>query len=95
VDLISPELLAMVRCPETRAALKLAASPLIAALNARVARRELKNRAGDIVERPLDGGLLRQDAAVLYPIIDRIPVLLVDEAIPLEQLPPAERPASS
>jgi uncharacterized protein YbaR (Trm112 family) len=95
VDLISEQLLAMLRCPETRTPLKLAASPLVATLNARVARRELKNRAGDILERPLDGGLLRQDGAVLYPIIDRIPVLLVDEAILLEQLPPAERPAAS
>ena len=93
--MISEQLLAMVRCPETRAPLKLAAAPLIAALNARVERRELKNRAGDLVERPLDGGLLRQDNAVLYPIIDRIPVLLVDEAILLEQLPPAERPTGS
>ena len=95
MSLISEELLAMLVCPETRAPLKLATSPLVAALNARVARRELKNRAGDIVERPLDGGLLRQDGAVLYPIIDRIPVLLVDEAIPLEQLPTSERPAGS
>lgn len=93
MNLISDELLAMLVCPETRAPLKLAASPLVAALNARVARHELKNRAGDIVERPLDGGLLRQDGVVVYPIIDRIPVLLVDEAILLEQLPPGERPA--
>jgi uncharacterized protein YbaR (Trm112 family) len=93
VNLISEELLAMLVCPEKRTPLKLAASPLIAALNTRVARRELKNRAGDVVERPLDGGLLRQDGVVLYPIIDRIPVLLVDEAIPLEQLPTSDRPA--
>ena len=49
--------------------------------------------------RPLKRGVafwaMRQDGAVLYPIIDRIPVLLVDEAIPLEQLPTAERPAGS
>jgi uncharacterized protein YbaR (Trm112 family) len=95
VNLISDELLAMLVCPETRTPLKLAPAPLVAALNARVARQELKNRAGDVIEQQLDGGLLRQDGVVVYPIIDRIPVLLVDEAIPLEQLPPGERPAAS
>ena len=93
MNLISEQLLAMVRCPETRASLTMAAAPLVAALNARVARRDLKNRAGDIVEQPLDGALVRQDGVVLYPIINGIPVLLVDEGIPLEQLPPTERPA--
>jgi uncharacterized protein YbaR (Trm112 family) len=73
----------------------LAAAPLIAAMNARIARGELKNRAGDVVERALDGGLLRQDNALVYPIIDRIPVLLIDEAILLEQLPPDQRPTGS
>jgi uncharacterized protein YbaR (Trm112 family) len=95
VNLISEQLLAMVRCPETRAPLTMAAAPLVAALNARVARRELKNRAGDLLEQPLDGALVRQDGAVLYPIINGIPVLVVDEGFPLEHLAPAERCAVS
>ncbi len=85
----------MLVCPETRTPLKLASGQLVAALNARVSQRVLTNRAGDVLEQPLDGGLLRQDGTMLYPIIDRIPVLLVDEAIPLEQLPPGERSANS
>jgi uncharacterized protein YbaR (Trm112 family) len=38
-----------------------------------------------VLETPLDGGLVRADGQVLYPIIDRIPVLLVDEGILLAQ----------
>ena len=38
------------------------------------------------VETSLSGGLVRDDGTLLYPIVDEIPVMLVDEAIPLDQL---------
>jgi uncharacterized protein YbaR (Trm112 family) len=34
----------------------------------------------------LDGGLLKASGDVIYPIVDGIPVLVRDEAIPLDQL---------
>jgi uncharacterized protein YbaR (Trm112 family) len=34
----------------------------------------------------LDGGLVREDKAIVYPIVRQIPILLVDEGIPLEQV---------
>ena len=43
----------------------------------------LTNRAGEPVRERLDGGLVRADGKVLYPIREDIPVMLVDEAIPL------------
>ena len=43
----------------------------------------MKNRGGKPVETRLDGGLIRDDGEYLYPVIDEIPVLLVEEAIPL------------
>jgi uncharacterized protein YbaR (Trm112 family) len=46
----------------------------------------LKNKGGEPVEAPLAGGLVREDNTLLYPIVDGIPVLLIDEAIPLEQI---------
>ena len=79
--MISPEFLAILRCPEDHSKLTLADSALVERINAAVAGKELKNRAGQAVEKPLDGGLLRADGQVLYPIIDRIPILLVDEGI--------------
>ncbi len=46
---------------------------------------KITNRGGKIVENPLDGGLIREDKKFLYPIDDGIPIMLIDEAISLDQ----------
>jgi uncharacterized protein len=46
----------------------------------------LKNKAGQSVKEPLDGGLLRADKKILYPIREDIPVMLIEEGIPVEGL---------
>jgi len=81
---VDPALLATLICPETRTRLHLADEALIARLNRESAAGDLKNRAGRLVEDPLEGGLIREDGKFLYPILDGIPVMLVDESIPLE-----------
>ena len=37
------------------------------------------------LERPMEGGVVREDRRRLYPLIDGIPILLADEAIALEE----------
>jgi uncharacterized protein YbaR (Trm112 family) len=81
--MLDEELLEILACPESRQSVHLADLSLIDALNARIERGELKNRAGKKVERKIDGGLVREDGAYLYPIEDDIPIMLIDEAIPL------------
>lgn len=83
--MIRPELLQMLVCPEDRTPLEAASSELVAIVNDAVAAGRLTNRAGRKVERRLDAGLVRSDRTVLYPVVDEIPMLLVDEAIPLDQ----------
>jgi uncharacterized protein YbaR (Trm112 family) len=83
---ISAEFIAMLRCPENRTPLALADAALIDRLNTAIRRGRLRNRGDQPVLEPLDGGLIRQDNAILYPIIRDIPVLLADEGIPLEQV---------
>jgi len=73
-------------CPETRTSLAPADGELVARLNRAIAAGELRHRAGQPVRGPIEGGLVREDKLVLYPIVDGIPVMLIDEAIPLEQL---------
>ena len=81
--MIDQELLAILACPETKEPVALAEEELVAELNSRIAHGEVKNRAGKTVEGKIDGGLVRVDGAYLYPIQDEIPILLLDEAIPL------------
>ncbi len=76
----------MLRCPENRTRLRLAEEALLARLNAAVSAGSLRNVAGGTLSEALDGGLVREDGRVVYPIVEGIPHLLVDEGIPLEQL---------
>lgn len=80
---IDPQLLEILCCPETKQDVKPADETLVESLNAKVEAGTLLNRAGESVREKLDGGLLRADGAVLYPVREDIPVMLVEEAIPL------------
>lgn len=91
--MIDKELLDLLVCPLDRTPLRLADDVLIGRLNEAIRAGRVRNRIGQPVEQPVEGGLVRADNALLYPIIDEIPVLLADEAIPLDQLAPsAPRP---
>jgi len=81
--MIDPELLEILACPDTHQPLAMAEETLVGALNAAIEGGGLKNIGGEPVEGPLDGGLVREDGAIVYPIRDRIPVLLVGEGISL------------
>jgi uncharacterized protein YbaR (Trm112 family) len=73
----------MLACPDTRQALEEATAEQLATLNARIAKGAVTNKGGTAVKEPIQAGLVRKDGKALYPIVDRIPVLLVDESIPL------------
>jgi uncharacterized protein YbaR (Trm112 family) len=81
---ISQQLLDILACPETKEPVFLADETLIAKLNAAIQAGTLKNRAGKPVTDKIDGGLVRQDRKYLYPIREDIPIMLIDEGIPLE-----------
>jgi uncharacterized protein len=83
MSMIDPGLLQILRCPETHQPVSEADATLVADVNSRIVHGALKNRGGKPVIEKLDGGLLRQDRKVLYPIRNRIPILLIEEAIPL------------
>ena len=81
--MIKPELLNVLCCPETHQDLRLAEAALLEQLNRQIAVRSLKNRAGQVISEALHEGLVRADGKFLYPIRQNIPVMLLNEAIPL------------
>jgi len=80
---ISSELLEILVCPETKQPVAMAGEETLAQLNQKIAAGSVRNRGGDKVERPITEGLIREDAAVLYPVDDGIPVMLIEESIEL------------
>ena len=80
---VDRELLEILVCPETRQPVRLASSDQLDAVNRRIRAGELRNRGGDPVKEPIQEGLVREDGKVLYPVDDGIPVMLVEQSIPL------------
>ena len=80
---VNAELLEILVCPETRQPLTLANAAVLARLNGEIDAGRLRNRGGDKVAKRIDEGLVRQDGKVLYVVDDDIPVMLIDEALPL------------
>jgi len=81
---IDKDLLAILCCPDTKQDVSLADEALIAKLNEAVSRGKLRNKANKPITEPLDGGLIRSDRKMLYPIREDIPVMLIEEGIPLD-----------
>ena len=82
--MLEPDLLKLLICPESAQPLAIADDQIIADLNLDIQQGKIQNAGGNTLTRPLDGGLIREDRQVLYPIVDGIPAMLNDEAIKLE-----------
>ena len=81
--MIDADLLKILCCPETHQGVHLAEQALVDKLNQQIAAGAAKNRAGQPVQEKMEGGLIRADGKVLYPIRGKVPVMLVDEGISL------------
>ena len=82
--LVDPELVRLLRCPETMQTLKAADPAQLTKLNQLVSRGELRNRAGSVVSEKFDTGLVRSDGKIMYPVCQGIPIMLVEEAVALQ-----------
>ena len=81
--MIESELMKILCCPETHQDLRPAGAALVEKLNGQIATGTLRNRGGQSVKEKLDDALLRADGKLLYVIRQDIPVMLMDEAIPI------------
>ena len=84
--MVDQELLDILVCPETKQPVRLAGTDLLRMLNRAIAAGEVKTRDGQLVGDRIEEGLVREDNGVLYPVRDSIPIMLIDEAIPLDDV---------
>lgn len=80
------KLLSILCCPVTHQGLSLARPDMLKKVNAAIDAGELSNRDGSKLSATLAEALMTDDAKLLYPVNDGIPVLLEGESIGLEQL---------
>ena len=85
--MLDPELLEIIVCPETKEELRLADEEFLNKVNRAIEAGELRTRGGETVRDTIDEGLVREDGRLLYPVRDDIPIMLIDEAFVIEDLP--------
>lgn len=81
--MIDEKLLELVQCPISRQKLQIADPQTIKELNEKIAQKSLRDSTDQLVESPLDQGLITMDGARLYPVRGGIPTLVADAAIEL------------
>ena len=82
---IDPEFVRMLVCPETRVPMRWAAEDELARINERIATGKALNRGGEAVREPLEQGLVPEGSSIVYPVREEIPILLRQEAIPIDE----------
>jgi uncharacterized protein YbaR (Trm112 family) len=84
--MVNPELIEILACPDSKQPVRIADTQLVEVLNKRIDKGTLKNKAGEVVQEKMEAGLIREDEKILYRIVDDIPVMLIEEGIPLDQV---------
>lgn len=80
---VDPELLAILRCPDSLQPVRLADEPLLHRLQDQARQGTLLNLQGGKVAADFEALLVRQDGKRAYLVRDGIPVMLIDEAVAL------------
>ena len=80
---VDPELLAILRCPESLQPVRLAEDSVLRRLQDQARAGSLKNRQDVKVVPDFEALLVREDGKYAYLVRDGIPVMLIDEAVAL------------
>ena len=80
---VDPELLAILRCPESLQPVRLAEKSTVQRLLEQARQGALQNLQGSKVPADFEALLVREDGKRGYLVRDGIPVMLIDEAVAL------------
>ena len=78
------EVLSLLRCPVTESSLTIADAGVVDALNQQIEAGTLTNRLGQVIEQPIESGLVNEDQSLLFAVRGEIMVLVADQAIELK-----------
>ena len=86
MERVDPELVEILVCPNTRENVDLAPLEIVEKINQAINAKRIRNVDDQPVTETLQDGLIRDDGKIIYPIRDCIPVMLIGEGIPMDQL---------
>jgi uncharacterized protein YbaR (Trm112 family) len=74
------QLLALLRCPETKGAVRSATPAELEQINVAIRNSGVRNRGGELIGEVLDDCLICDSAGLCYPVRDGLPLMLAGEA---------------
>jgi len=80
------KLLDIICCPLTKLPLELLDADRLDRLNQAIAGGTVRNYADQLLGEPLGQALVTRDGKLVYPVRDRIPILLEEESIDWNQV---------
>ena len=83
--MLEQEFIAILRCVETGSELRLLDESSLVKLNTAITNGQVTIRTGQKLERPLEAALVNADGSWAYQVLDGIPVLLSEQAIPYQE----------
>lgn len=84
--LVDLQLLELLRCPESRLALHVLSAEKLQKLNAEIQAGNVKNHSGKVLSEALQEVLVSSDGNKGYPVVEGIPVLLIDESFDIASI---------
>ena len=81
MSLTSPEMIDLLRCPESGSQLTLLQPEQIEQLNQMARDKNLFDRAGQTISTEFESGAINQEQSWIYPVRDGIISLIKDKAI--------------
>ena len=80
------EFLEMLCCPQTKTPVELLPAADLAKWNEAIQAGKIKHVDGSAVKKPLTEALITRDSRTIYRVDDDIPIMLIEQGIPVDQL---------